>query len=434
MAWCRGRLGMVVPRITGICLLLLATQACSPSARSDESLDVVVDTVGDTVSVFTNGPGAWIGPATLAPTLSIGELEGRTEFLFGRVSSIAVDDSGTLYVLDRQADEIRAFSPDGTFLRTYGRRGEGPGELMGPMAIAVLSDKRVLARDPRNRRVQVFRADGSADGEWTLLSSGYTNFATPLWVDDEDRAYVVTRDQRQDVMSSGPIVIIVAADGSVLDTIRPPTVGFEPPMLEAQVESTGGTSHYWSPVPFGPQAFWAVHSSGSLIRAISADYSVDLIRSDGSVLRMGRAHEPIPVQPAERASAESSVTAGMRVNAPDWQWNGPRIPDTKPPFKGVFPGLDGRIWVLLSTAAVETVNPNHDPSVRGSSATVWREGVSFDVFEADGSYLGRVDAPDNFGLPPVSPVPVFGEEAVWAVTRDELDVQRVVRYQIRPAP
>ena len=408
-------------------LLLLAAQACSPSGRTEQSLDVVVDTVGDTVSVFTNGPGAWIGPATLTPTLSIGELEGQAEFLFGNVQSIAVDDSGTLYVLDSQADEIRAFGSDGTFLRTYGRRGEGPGEFSLPVAIAVLSDKRVLVRDPRNRRVQVFGADGSADAEWTLLS-GSVYSATPLWVDDEDRAYVVTRDRRQDVLSSGPIVIVVAADGSVLDTIPPPTAGFESPMLEARVESGGGISRYWSEVPFGPQAFWAVHASGSLVRAISADYSVDLIRSDGSLLRMGRALEPIPVQPAERASAESSVTAGMRRVAPDWQWNGPRIPDTKPPFKGVFPGRDGRVWVWLSTLAAETTNPDYDPSVSGSAATLWREGVSFDVFEADGSYLGRVDAPDDFGL---RPVPVFGEEAVWAVTRDELGVQRVVRYQIR---
>ena len=297
---------------------------------------------------------------------------------------------------------------------------------MSPNAIAVLSDKRVLARDPRNRRVQVFGADGSADGEWTLLVSGFST-SRPLWVDDEDRAYVITRDQGQDV-SSGPIVITVAADGSVLDTIPPPTAGFEPPMLEARVESSGMSARFTSPVPFGPQAFWTVHSSGQLIRGLSTDYSVDLIRSDGSVLRMGRALEPILVQAGERASAESSVTARMRRTDPDWQWDGPRIPDAKPPFKGIFPGRDGRIWVWLSTPAVETENPDYDPTDGRSSATLWREGVSFDVFEADGSYLGRVDAPDDFRL---SPAPVFGEDAVWSVTRDELGVQRVVRYQIR---
>ena len=57
--------------------------------------------------------------------LSIGQLDGQAEVIFGRISWIAVDDAGTLYVLDRQAVEIRAFRADGTFLPTYRGRGEG---------------------------------------------------------------------------------------------------------------------------------------------------------------------------------------------------------------------------------------------------------------------------------------------------------------------
>ena len=82
----------------------------------------------------------------------------------------------------------------------------------------------------------------------------------------------------------------------------------------------------------------------------------------------------------------------------------------------------------MGNPAAEPRNPGNAPTDGHSSGRLGREGVSFDVFEADGSYLGRVDAPDGFRL---SPAPVFGEDAVWSVTRDELGVQRVVRYQIR---
>ena len=57
----------------------------------------------------------------------------------------------------------------------------------------------------------------------------------------------------------------------------------------------------------------------------------------------------------------------------------------------------------------------------------WREPVAFDVFESDGSYLGRVRTPLEFSS---SPTPVFDGDFVWAVTRDELGVQRVVRFRI----
>ena len=407
--------------------LLFAAQACGPSGRSDQSLDVVIDTRGDTVSVFTNGPGAWTEPAKLAPILSIGEIEGQAEFLFGRVSSIAVDDSGSLYVLDGLAAEIRAFSPEGGFLRTYGGQGEGPGELMRPQAIAVLSDKRVLARDPRNRRVQIFGADESAEGEWTILNSS-SGTSAPMWVDGEDRAYVSTRDQRQDAMASVPIVIIVAADGSVLDTIPLPTSGFQPPMLEARFESETVRRRSQSPVPFGPGAFWAVHPSGRLIRAISADYSVDLIHSDGSVLRMGRAREPIPVQAAEELPLNRGSRPECEEPIPTGSGTAPGFQMPSRPSNGFSRGeTDGSgcgCRCRGSRSRTQTMIPPFPAPPRHFGERESRSTCS----KRTGRTFGRVDAPLDFGL---SPTPVFGEEDVWAVTRDELGVQRVVRYEMR---
>ena len=42
--------------------------------------------------------------------------------------------------------------------------GEGPGELNSPGGgLAVLTDGRVVVRDPGNQRLQVFSADGLGD-------------------------------------------------------------------------------------------------------------------------------------------------------------------------------------------------------------------------------------------------------------------------------
>ena len=57
----------------------------------------------------------------------------------------------------------------------------------------------------------------------------------------------------------------------------------------------------------------------------------------------------------------------------------------------------------------------------------WREPVRYDVFEPDGTYLGVVAPPEDF-TPYVNPV--FDGDLVWGVTRDELGVERVVRYRI----
>ena len=68
-------------------------------------------------------------------------------------------------------------------------------------------------------------------------------------------------------------------------------------------------------------------------------------------------------------------------------------------------------------------NPNARPPVR------WREPVAFDLFESDGTYLGRVRAPQGFSI---WPTPVSDRDQVWAVVRDELDVQYVVRFRAVP--
>jgi hypothetical protein len=57
----------------------------------------------------------------------------------------------------------------------------------------------------------------------------------------------------------------------------------------------------------------------------------------------------------------------------------------------------------------------------------WIEPVAFDVFESDGRYLGQVHAPD--GLLPY-PYPVLDTDRVWAIVRDDMGVQTIVRFAI----
>lgn len=57
---------------------------------------------------------------------SSGVLDGELEYLFGQIGSIGVGRDGTIYVLDRQAPDLRAYDAQGTYLMTLGEKGEGP--------------------------------------------------------------------------------------------------------------------------------------------------------------------------------------------------------------------------------------------------------------------------------------------------------------------
>jgi len=66
----------------------------------------------------------------------------------------------------------------------------------------------------------------------------------------------------------------------------------------------------------------------------------------------------------------------------------------------------------------------------GRTPLRFTEPAAFDVFAPDGRYLGPVTVPPSFQT---DPAPIIRGDHVWAVTRDEMDVPRVVRFRISVA-
>ena len=86
---------------------------------------------------------------------------------FNHPADIAVGPAGDIYVADGYgSSQVHRFSRDGTLLRTWGRPGRGPGEFGLPHAVWVLPDGRVLVADRENCRVQVFTPQGDYLTEW----------------------------------------------------------------------------------------------------------------------------------------------------------------------------------------------------------------------------------------------------------------------------
>ena len=419
-------------RFRSLLLPFAASAALTACGHDDASLagKLVVerDTVGDTVVVRTVSGSAWGGDRILEPEVSIGAMEGDPEYLFGQIGSLGVGPSGTIYVVDRQVPDLRAYAPDGTYIATLGRPGEGPGELKGPDGgLAVLSDGRVLVRDPGNARIQVYGPDGKALETWT--ARGGFSTSSPLYRTRDDHVHTqILVDPKADLDDWVIGLVDIAPDGTPGDTLIPPDAGYEAPYIEARVDEGDNHSVSRNSVPFSPTEQSVFSPDGYWIHAISTDYRIDLLRRDAPPLRIERVYEAVPVTAGEKAEEERLATRNMRYTNPDWRWNGPPIPDRKPPFTRILTGRDGRIWVVVSQPAVEVDDPTYDPKDRSSVPDRWREPIVFDVFEPNGTYLGRVRTPMGFSL---YPWPVFDADHVWAIIRDDLGVQKVVRYRIR---
>jgi len=390
----------------------------------------VYDTIGDTVVVRTEAGSVWGDTAELVADLRIGEFEGADEYMFGRIRSLAVAPDGCIYVFDSHAKELRKYGPDGAYLGTFGHEGGGPGEYKRPDAgLAVLPDGRVLLRDPGNARISVFAPDGEFLDSWRIR--GGFNTSNPLPVDSAGNAYVfLLLNYEGDVTDWQFGLVRYDSAGVPGDTIAGPKWDFEEPQLVARHVEGDDQSTSVNSVPFSPQQEWTFSPLGYTVGGVSTRYAFDLFIAPDHTLRIERVNwQPAPVLPNEKAERERIMTANMRQTEPGWRWNGPPIPDSKPPYTGFYIGAGGRIWVRLHQEAyqIEPEAPERELAPGEIPEQTWIEPVAFDVFEPNGRYLGMVRAPDGFST---YPTPVIHGDTVWAVVRGELEVPYITRFHI----
>lgn len=410
-----------------LCSCLAA--ACSTGETSNRSLAWVAehDTVGDTVIVRTVSGSIWGDTAELVPDVTIGMLDGPEEYMLGSIVSLAVGNDGTIYAMDTQVPALRVYEPDGTYRTTFGGPGDGPGEYERPDGgLNVLSDGRILLRDPANARIQVYSPEGEALDEWRIR--GGFNTSSRMIVDTLDRAYtIILLDVEADVRDWKAGLVQILPDGTPGDTLESPDSGFEGSRIEARfTDPEGGNSVSINDVPFTASEMTALSPHGYFIQGISTDYTLTLLKPEGP-LRIVKDFAPVPVAAGEKAEEEAFVTRNMRQTEPGWRWDGDPIPDTKPPFTNIYAGEDGTVWVRVSQPAVKRDDPSFDPTEPDAIADEWIEPYLFDVFDEEGRYLGPVRAPDGFSS---RPRPIFTRDWVLGSVRDEFDVESIVRFRV----
>jgi DNA-binding beta-propeller fold protein YncE len=103
---------------------------------------------------------------------SIAEWRGPDAGFYGP-RRIAIGPDESIYVVDQGRTRIVKFNPDGQVLAVWGTKGKGDGQFDDPTSVAVDSTtNKVYVADPRNKRVQVFDANGKFLTKWEMPEWG----------------------------------------------------------------------------------------------------------------------------------------------------------------------------------------------------------------------------------------------------------------------
>jgi beta-lactamase regulating signal transducer with metallopeptidase domain len=159
------RRGSLRPRTTVLLSLLAATALGGMAGcelRSTENMNVVQNTTR-----------AW-GNAAAVRLEKVREYGSRDEtdnnFILHLPRDVQVDSHGNTFIFDFGSRRIQKYSPEGVYLQTIGRAGEGPGELDNPWSFGLDAEDRVLVLTQTH--LQIFDPSGNEVAR--------NNFDTPI--------------------------------------------------------------------------------------------------------------------------------------------------------------------------------------------------------------------------------------------------------------
>jgi DNA-binding beta-propeller fold protein YncE len=98
---------------------------------------------------------------------------GAQSDVFNRPTDVAWDSAGNIFVADGIGNaRVAKFNNKGVFIKSWGSKGNGPGQFGAARAIAVDAQGNVYVADSTNKRIQVFDNNGT-------FKTQYTNVGTP---------------------------------------------------------------------------------------------------------------------------------------------------------------------------------------------------------------------------------------------------------------
>ncbi len=150
----------------------------------------------------------------LKEDLSLGGPEAQGEFAFGRIQAFVVDDSGSIYVLDKKNYNIKVFDSFGNYLRTFGRRGQGPSELEYPFLLSLQQASGEIIVHDLSMRLSYFKTDGTFLRHLPLKTMmslhGAVDSRGNLYVRDRVRDEKGVRFETKKLAPDGSLIALIA--------------------------------------------------------------------------------------------------------------------------------------------------------------------------------------------------------------------------------
>ena len=341
---------------------------------------------------------------SLEPDLRIGKVSGEAYETFGSVRGIEVAPDGTIFVLDGQATEIRAFNADGSYRATIARGGEGPGEIRQANGLLLAPDGTLWVQDHRAGSLLVLSQQGGEVERHPMLVRGW-GYEWEAMIDPQGTIWQTWGHAiTERAPGPPPQGLNESRSREYAKSYVPSTRTYDSILIGESVSrylsfSSGPNSYTNAGLPFAADMIYAIDRSGGVWSGRSDRYRLTRIDGSGNptvILDVAALGEPLTDeerQERQRIFEQAGVT--------------PEFPERKPVMRRLIVDDEGQLWVQR---------------VASEDA-----GGMLDGFSVDGDWLGSVVLPAGMAT---YPSPIIRGGRLYGVWTDELDVQYVVRVPL----
>ncbi len=346
------RLELVI--LLAICMVL--SSACSKGSK-DKGWSANIEIV-DGIKVVTNPEVPKFGEFAfdLEEDLAIGDVNDE-DYFFPRRVDLKVDDDGNIYIRDGGNNRIQKYDKNGTYVRTIGRQGQGPGEYMYPSRIFLDDIGNPCVNG--NRSLLYYDKDGVFQNK-VLLKGFYSR----LILGPRGTFIGSTQPNARAEGGAKTSIIQVSENGEPIRTIAEYPVSYSK-NLKAIV-----LHWYTNHIAFAQRTF------DSFFYGFSSEYKINVADSDGrTIFIIAKEEKPQSISGEEKELTKKDGIYAM-IGSYDRE-KATVFPDHRPFFRSFFSDDTGRLYVIWFKTIFERDE----------------QTSSVDVFSKEGIYLYRMNWP-----------------------------------------
>jgi len=286
---------------------------------------------------------------TLKEDLTIGKDTENPNYMFSRLRYCRVDDEEYMVIVDAKECQIKVYDRDGKHFRSFGSKGQGPGEIGFLYYLAIFQGNKIVVYDQTNAKVIFFSREGKLLKE---VPSGKHRGLRKFEMDSEGCFYATS---------------ITFDEAKMLFDLRRFSPTLEPLATFAASELSMQPQVGWA---FWPELSVQITRDENLVWLNPFNYELTLVNREGRALRkIIKDCDPVEITEAHK----------KRLIRQDWGDRGVRpgikykIPRHFPPISAFYVDGEDRIYVRTYDY-------------------IMKDGIQldrYDVFDPEGRYFAK---------------------------------------------